>query len=147
MNPKAFKLLINLYPPYWGTGIKVKSVSPDYREISVQMKMKFYNRNYVKTHFGGSLYAMTDPFLVLMLAHILGREFVILDKAAHIDFIKPGQGTVTARFLIKDEEIENIIKNTLDGQKYFPEFSVDIEDEAGEKVARVVKTLYIRKKS
>jgi len=125
----------------------VKSVSPDYREISVQMKMKFYNRNYVKTHFGGSLYAMTDPFLVLMLAHILGREFVILDKAAHIDFIKPGQGTVTARFLIKDEEIENIIKNTLDGQKYFPEFSVDIEDEAGEKVARVVKTLYIRKKS
>ena len=109
--------------------------------------MKFYNRNYVKTHFGGSLYAMTDPFLVLMLAHILGREFVILDKAAHIDFIKPGQGTVTARFLIKDEEIENIIKNTLDGQKYFPEFSVDIEDEAGEKVARVVKTLYIRKKS
>ena len=125
----------------------MKSVSPDYREISVQMKMKFYNRNYVKTHFGGSLYAMTDPFLVLMLAHILGREFVILDKAAHIDFIKPGQGTVTARFLIKDEEIENIIKNTLDGQKYFPEFSVDIEDEAGEKVARVVKTLYIRKKS
>ena len=147
MNPKYFKLLINLYPPYWGTGITLKSVSADYREICVQMKMRWYNRNYVKTHFGGSLYAMTDPFFMLMLIHILGKEFVVWDKAAHIDFIKPSQGTVTARFLIEEEQIEKIINNTSGGQKYFPEFSVDIENEAGEKVVRVVKTLYIRKKS
>jgi acyl-coenzyme A thioesterase PaaI-like protein len=147
MNPKYLKLLINLYPPYWGTGITVRSISPDYREICVQMKMRWYNRNYVKTHFGGSLYAMTDPFFMLMLINILGKEFVVWDKAAHIDFIKPSQGTVTARFLIKEEQIEKIINNTSGGQKYFPEFLVDIENEAGEKVARVVKTLYIREKS
>jgi hypothetical protein len=111
------------------------------------MKMRWYNRNYVKTHFGGSLYAMADPFFMVMLIHILGKEFVVWDKSAHIDFIKPSQGTLTARFLIKEEQIENIIYNTSGGQKYFPEFSVDIENEAGEKVARVVKTLYIRKKS
>jgi hypothetical protein len=111
------------------------------------MKMRWYNRNYVKTHFGGSLYAMTDPFFMLMLIHILGKGFVVWDKTAHIDFIKPSQGTVTARFLIEEEQIEKIINNTSGGQKYFPEFSVDIENEAGEKVARVVKTLYIRKKS
>jgi acyl-coenzyme A thioesterase PaaI-like protein len=147
MTPRSFKFLINLYPPYWGTGITVKSVSPDFREVCVRMKMRFYNRNYVKTHFGGSLYAMTDPFFVLMLIHILGKEFIVLDKSAHIDFIKPSQGTVTARFLITEKEIEDIIKNTSNGQKYLPEFSVDIEDEAGEKVAHVIKTLYIRKKS
>ncbi len=147
MNPRSFKLLVNLYPPYWGTGITVKSISADYREICVQMKMRWYNRNYVKTHFGGSLYAMTDPFLMIMLIHILGKEFVVWDKAAHIDFIKPSQGTVTARFLIKEEQIEDIIRNTSGGQKYFPEFLVDIENEAREKIARVVKTLYIRKKS
>lgn len=110
------------------------------------MKMKWYNRNYVKTHFGGSLYAMTDPFFMLMLIHILGKEFVVWDKAAHIDFVKPSQGTVRARFLITDEQIKKITENTSGGQKYFPEFSVDVEDEAGEKVARVVKTLYIRKR-
>ena len=146
MNPKCLKLLINVYPPYWGTGITVKSISPDYREICVQMKMKWYNRNYVKTHFGGSLYAMTDPFFMVMLIHILGKEFVVWDKTATIDFIKPSQGTVTARFLINEEQIENIMNNTSGGQKYFPEFSVNIENEAGETVARVVKTLYIRKK-
>ena len=146
MNPRIFKLLINLYPPYWGTGITIRSVSADYREICMQMKMSWYNRNAVKTHFGGSLYAMTDPFFMLMLIHILGKEFVVWDKAAHIDFIKPSHGTVTTRFLITEEQIEDIIKNTSAGQKYFHEFSVDIENEAGEKVARVVKTLYIRKK-
>jgi hypothetical protein len=147
MNAKYLKLLINLYPPYWGTGITVRSISPDYREICVQMKMRWYNRNYVKTHFGGSLYAMTDPFFMLMLIHILGKEFVVWDKRAHIDFIKPDQGTVTARFFIQEEQIEKIINITSGGQKYFPEFSVDIENEAGEKVARVVKTLYIKRKS
>ena len=147
MNPKYLKLLINVYPPYWGTGITVKSISADYREVCVQMKMRWYNRNYVKTHFGGSLYAMTDPFFMLMLIHILGKEFVVWDKSAHIEFIKPSQGTVTARFVIKEEQIQNIISNTSAGEKFLPEFSVDIENEAGEKAARVVKTLYVRKKT
>jgi len=146
MNPRHLKLLINLYPPYWGTGITVRSISPDYREVRVQMKMRWYNRNYVKTHFGGSLYAMTDPFYMVMLIHILGEEFVVWDKAAHIDFIKPSRGTVTAKFVINEEQIRDILRNTSDGQKYLPQFAVDIEDEAGERVARVVKTLYIRKK-
>jgi len=146
MSPKYLKLLINVYPPYWGTGITLKSISADYREVCVQMKMRWYNRNYVKTHFGGSLYAMTDPFFMLMLIHILGKGFVVWDKSAHIEFIKPSQGTVTARFVIKEEQIQNIIDNTSEGQKYLPEFSVDIENEAGEKVARVLKTLYIKKK-
>jgi len=146
MSPKFLRLLINLYPPYWGTGITVRSISPDYRDICVQMKMRWYNRNYVKTHFGGSLYSMTDPFFMLMLIHILGKEFVVWDKAAHIDFIKAERGTVTARFLIKEEQIEEIIRNTSGGDKYLPEFSVDIENRAGDKIARVVKTLYIRKK-
>ncbi len=147
MNPGFLKFFINVYPPYWGTGITLKRISPDYREICVQMKMRWYNRNYVKTHFGGSLYAMTDPFFMVMLIHILGKEFVVWDKAAHIDFIKPARGTVTARFSIGEEQIKTIMRNTSGGQKYFPEFTVDIEDEAGEKVAHVVKTLYIRKKS
>ncbi len=146
MKAKYLKLLINIYPPYWGTGITVKRISPDYRETWVQMKMRWYNRNYVKTHFGGSLYAMTDPFFMLMLMHILGKEFVVWDKAAQIEFIKPSQGTVTARFLITDEQIEKIVQNTSGGARYLPDFSVDIKNEAGETVARVIKTLYIRKK-
>jgi len=138
--------MLNFYPPYWATGIMVKKVSPDYREIVVHMKMRWYNRNFVNTHFGGSLYSMADPFYMLMLIQILGKKYIVWDKDAHIDFIKPGRGTVTARFAINEKEVEKIIANTIAGEKYFPEFAVDIKDEAGEKVARVIKTLYVRKK-
>jgi len=121
-------------------------VSANYKEIIVHMKMRWYNRNYVNTHFGGSLYAMTDPFFMVMLIQVLGKQYIVWDKAVHIDFIKPGRGKVTARFIIKEEQIDNILEKTADGQKYLPEFSVDIKDEAGDTVARVTKTLYIRKK-
>lgn len=145
MNHKIFKLMFNLYPPYWATGIVVKKVTPDFREVIVEMKMRFYNRNYMYTHFGGSLYAMTDPFYMVMLIQILGNEYVVWDKAAYINFIKPGRGTVTAKFTIDQVLLTDISKNTADGQKYIRDLTVDVKDEQDETVARVVKTLYIRK--
>ena len=146
MNPALFRLFLNLYPPYWGTGIFVKKIAPDWKEIIVQMRLRWYNRNYVNTHFGGSLYAMADPFFMVMLIKILGKDYIVWDKAVHIDLIKPGRGTVTAQFFIKEEQIKNILENTSNGQKYLPEFFVDVEDEIGDAVARVTKVMYIRKK-
>jgi acyl-coenzyme A thioesterase PaaI-like protein len=146
MNHRTFRLLLNVYPPYWATGISVTKVTPDFREVIVEMKMRFYNRNYVHTHFGGSLYAMADPFYMLMLIQILGKEYVVWDKSASIDFIRPGKGTVTARFVIDQDTVSDILKNTNEGQKFTPTFTVDVIDEEDKTVARVFKTLYIRKK-
>jgi uncharacterized protein DUF4442 len=58
---------LGLYPPYLGAGIRVTRVSHDFREIDVQMGLRWWNRNYVGTHFGGSLYSMIDPSLMLMV--------------------------------------------------------------------------------
>ena len=146
VNPRLFKLLMNLYPPYWATGIVISEVAPDFRRIVVRMKMRWYNRNYVNTHFGGSLYAMVDPFYMLMLIQLLGRDYIVWDKAAGIEFVRPGRGTVTAVFDIDRRRIADILENTADGRKYLPELGVDITDEAGETVARATKTLYIRRK-
>jgi acyl-coenzyme A thioesterase PaaI-like protein len=146
MHPKLFRILLNLYPPYWGTGIHIKNIASDYSQITVQMKQRFYNRNYVGTHFGGSLYAMTDPFYMLMLLKILGKPYFVWDQAANIEFIKPGKGTVTAHFKITSRLIEGIKRNTADGNKYLPQLPVEIRDEDDVLVARVVKTIYIRKK-
>lgn len=146
MNHKFFKMLLNVYPPYWATGIVVKKVSPDFREVVVEMRKRFYNRNYVNSHFGGSLYAMVDPFYMLMLIQILGKDYVVWDKSASIDFVKPGMGLVTAKFTIGDDLITRIKDNTVDGKKYLPELSIDITDEKGEVVCRVLKTIYVRRK-
>lgn len=147
MHYKLFKLIINLYPPYLFTGIKIIHVSPDYRQITVQMKLHFYNRNYVGTHFGGSLFSMTDPFLMIMLIHNLAKDYLVWDQKSTIKFLKPGRGTVKAEFKITEELLNEIKEKTKDRQKYFPQFETDIIDEKGKTIAKVIKTLYIKNKN
>ncbi|QNM97428.1 DUF4442 domain-containing protein [Chitinimonas koreensis] len=146
MNASTLRRLLNLWPPFLFTGIRAARISADYREADVTLKQTWYNRNYVGTHFGGSLFAMTDPFYMLMLMQLLGRDYFVWDQRAGIDFVAPGRGLVTARFRIDDATLDAIRARTADGEKYLPEFVVDITDAKGEVVARVTKTLYIRRK-
>lgn len=146
MNHRMFRWLLNLYPPYLGAGIRVRRVSPDFREILVEMPLRFFNRNYVGTHFGGSLYAMVDPFYMLMLIKNLGPDYIVWDKAATIDFVKPGKGTVRAHFRLQEKVLQEIKQRVKDGGKFLPTFTVEVQDRQGEVVARVEKVLYVRKK-
>jgi len=140
------RFIFGIYPPYLGAGIKVKHISDDYRKIVVEMKLRFWNRNYVNTHFGGSLYSMVDPFFMLMLMKNLGPDYIVWDKSAKIAFKKPGKGKMRATFLIDDAMIKKIKSDVEQMNKIEPEFKVDIENEDGEIIASIEKLLYIRKK-
>lgn len=138
--------LINLWPPYLGAGIRVTRISDDLRTFEVRMKLRWYNRNYVGTQFGGSLYSMCDPFFMLILMHGLGRGYEVWDKAAKIRFRRPGRSAVHATFHVPDHEIERIRRETDAHGKTEPTFTVDVTDEAGEIVAHVEKLLHVKKK-
>ena len=99
---------INFYPPYLGASVRVMHISEDFRRVEVEMPLRFYNRNYVGTHFGGSLYSMCDPFYMLMLINILGPDYIVWDKAATIRFRKPGKGLMKATFELTEEKIAEI---------------------------------------
>ena len=146
MSPAWMKALINLWPPYIGAGVRVEHISPDYRRVQVALKLRWYNRNAVGTHFGGSLFAMTDPFYMLMLMKILGRDYIVWDKAASIDFVAPGRGKVTALFELDEQQVAAIVNATANGDKCLPELAVRVVDEQGQTVATIRKTLYIRRK-
>jgi acyl-coenzyme A thioesterase PaaI-like protein len=135
--------LLSLYPPYLGAGIRVKA-SPDLRTFEARMKLRWWTRNYVGTQFGGSLYAMCDPFFMLILVEALGRGYVVWDKAATIRFLRPGRGTVHATFHIPLVEIEEIRAAADAGRKVEPTFRARVLDDAGEVVAEVEKLLYVR---
>ena len=135
--------LLNLYPPYLGAGVRVR-VTPDFRTFDVRMRLRWWNRNYVGTQFGGSLYTMCDPFYMLILLDALGRGYVVWDKAATIRFRRPGTGTVRATFHIPEERIREIRAAADRGEKVEPVFTVEIRDDQGEVIAEVEKLLYIR---
>lgn len=135
---------INLYPPFLGAGIRAYPI--DERTIRVIMKLTALNRNIVGTHFGGSLYAMCDPWFMLILMRLLGPDYIVWDKAASIRFLRPGRGTVTATFHIPPERVQEIRAAADEGEKVEPTFTVEVMDDGGETVARVDKLLYVRKK-
>ena len=138
--------LIRFWPPFLGAGISVNNFSADYHSIEVEMKMRFWNKNYVGTHFGGSLYAMTDPFYMLMLLNLLGKEYIVWDKSSTIRYITPAKGPVFAKFVLSVENIEFIRTEINRVQKIHPEYIIEIRDKTGTIVAEVKKTLYIARK-
>ncbi|WP_417501731.1 DUF4442 domain-containing protein [Marinobacter sp.] len=145
-SPNGIRKIMNVYGPYAGAGVKVTHIADDYRTASVEMNLHWYNTNYVGTHFGGSLYSMVDPMYMLLLMNNLGNDYIVWDKSACIDFIRPGKGRVTAHFELTQERLDEIRNATVNGDKTLPEWDVDIVDEKGELVARVNKVLYVRKK-
>ena len=145
-NSHALRRWINFWPPFLGAGIRVKHIAPDMKAVDVEMKLRWWNANYVGTQFGGSLFAMTDAFYMLMLMANLGRDYIVWDKAATIRYRKPGSGTVRAEFRLTDSQIEDIREKLKTLPKYEPVFLVEVKDEAGIVIAEVEKLLHVRKK-
>jgi acyl-coenzyme A thioesterase PaaI-like protein len=137
---------MNLWPPFLGAGIRVRRIAEDWTEAVVELRQGLLNRNYVGTHYGGSLFSMTDPFYALMLMHLLGERYLVWDQSASIEFVAPGRGTVRAVFKLSRERVEAIRAQAESGAKVLPEFDVEIRDGDGALVARVRKTVYVRLK-
>lgn len=146
MNARLLRRGMGWWPPFLGAGIRVRSLSDDFREAVVELRLGRFNRNYVGTHYGGSLYSMTDPFYMVMLLHVLGPDYLVWDKSGSIEYLAPGRGTVTAHFTLPQARLDEIRAQAAGGDKVLPEFEVDVVDEAGAVVAKVRKTLYVRLK-
>jgi acyl-coenzyme A thioesterase PaaI-like protein len=142
-----FLKLMRFYPPYLGAGVSVTHVAADLSVLEVEMKLSPWNRNFVGTQFGGSLYSMCDPFFMLMLMMQLGDGYVVWDKSASIEFLRPGRGKVKARFELPSSRVEQLRVETDEKGKINPAFEVTVVDEQGEPVARVEKVLSVRRKA
>ena len=141
-----YKKLINLYPPFLGAGIRIKEYSKEGNSYLVEMKLRWYNRNVAGTHFGGSLYSMCDPFFVFSAYSHFGDDYIIWDKSASIEYVRPGIGTVRALFVIPLDRLEEM-KAEVDqeGTKTF-HFETEILDLKNRVVSKISKEIYIKKK-
>jgi acyl-coenzyme A thioesterase PaaI-like protein len=146
MKASRLRLGMNLWPPFLFAGIRVVEISPDYRYARVEMRLRPWNRNFFGTHFGGSLFAMTDPFWVLLLFNQLGGEHVVWDQAGEIEFVAPGRGTVYAEFRLTDEHVEQVLDQTASGEKALVWFDTDVVGQDGTVIAKVRKQVYARRK-
>ena len=146
MKANTLRRIMNLWPPFLFSGISLTRVSEDYREAEVQLKKHWYNQNYVGVHFGGSLFAMTDPFWMIMTLKSLGNDYIVWDQAGEIRFVAPGREDVFAEFRIDEAVLDELRAATANGEKCLRWFDTDIRTASGELVATVRKQLYVRRK-
>lgn len=144
-GPRSLRLMMNLWSPFRGAGVRVVSIADDFSRVSVELRMRLLNRNYMGTHFGGSLFSMTDPFYVIMLLQRLGPGYVVWDKTASIRFRRPGKGRVTADFHLPDEEVARV-RQIVDAEgRLEPVYLVEVKDAEGQVIAEVEKVLSVKK--
>jgi acyl-coenzyme A thioesterase PaaI-like protein len=145
-KPFVIRYGFNLHPAYRRTGGRVDYVSPDLATIRVRVPLNRGTRNLVGTIFGGSLFAITDgphPFLLILA---LGRDYVIWDKAASIQYKRPGRTTLYGDCTITAEEIAEV-KDILTRQPEVDRvYRVELKDESGVVHSIVERTVYIANK-
>ncbi|WP_460726819.1 DUF4442 domain-containing protein [Nocardia heshunensis] len=78
-------------------------------------RVRPWNRNINGAAFGGTLYAMTDPFFGVMARGQLGEGYRVWSVRSGIEFVAPGRGTVTAIMELDAAQAEQIRHATRDG--------------------------------
>lgn len=146
MRAATFRHLMNLWPPFLANGIRVLDIAPDWSAARVVLRRRLRNRNGVGTQFGGNLFAMTDPFWMVLTARRIGPDYYVWDKAAAIEFVKPAREDVFAEFHLGDDVLTELRAGAASGAKVLRWFDTAVTTRSGECVARVRKQLYVRLK-
>lgn len=146
MTPRRLAIGMSLWIPNLCSGIRVRRISDDWTHARVELHVNVFTRNYVKTAFGGSMSAMTDPYFFMLVMHQLGRDYVVWDTRGEIEFVKPGRGVLTAEFSVSRAKAEELRRRARGGAKVLEWFECEITDREGDTVARVRREVYVREK-
>ncbi len=146
MKASRLRWLMNIWFPFLFSGIRITKFRDDFRYVKVELRSHWYNKNYVGTHFGGSLFAMTDPFWMIMVLRNLGNDYIVWDKSAEIEFVKPGRGLVSTEFVLEPAILDEIRAAAAGNEKVLRWFEMEIKDSQGDVVAKLRKLIYVRLK-
>lgn len=134
--------LLEIYPPFFFMGAKVKDVAPDYRWIEVYLPLRWYGRNMHGTMFGGWLSAVSDPLPALLCSKVF-KNVVVWTKSHCVDFRRPARGGVTIRVEMNDTIHAQISKDLETQGRSSAVFKYEIRDRAGRVVARVRNSAFV----
>lgn len=146
ITPRRLARGMSLYLPNLFSGIRVREFSEDWTRAVVELRVNRLTRNYVGTAFGGALQAMTDPYFFMLVMHQIGRDYIVWDTRAEIEFLKPGRGLLRAEFHVPPAKIAELRERAEGGAKVLEWFETEITDAAGVVVVRVRREVYVREK-
>jgi hypothetical protein len=90
---------------------------------------------------------MTDPWWAILVLENLGRDYIVWDKAAEIEFVEAVKEPVYAEFRLEPQLIDELRAAAAAGDKVLRWMPIDVCTAAGTVVARVRKQIYVRRKA
>jgi len=142
----CFRQGLNFWPCMRGTGGRLVRLSADFTQATVLLPCNWRTRNKLGTIFGGSMAAATDPLYMLMLHHLLGRDYVVWDKGFSVRFRRPATRTLQAHFHVTPGRLAEVREAVgAQGESDFT-WPVQLVDDEGVVHAEIERTLYVANK-
>ncbi|PCH72898.1 MAG: DUF4442 domain-containing protein [Flavobacteriaceae bacterium] len=142
-----FKWGFNMSPMYRHTKAKILTVSEDLHEVVIKIPLTLGNKNFVGSIFGGSLFAATDPIFMIQLMWILGKDYVVWDKSATINYKKPAYENAYCTFKLSKDLLTSIKKEIAENGEMNLDLKLDICSKDTVVFCELNKTLYIATKT
>lgn len=146
-DAQIYKYGFNWSPMYRRSTGKIINVSEDLHDIKIKIPLSWKNRNYVGSIFGGSMLSATDPIYMIQLMKILGKDYVVWDKAATIKYKRPGKETLFCEFTFTRQEIVNIKKDVENKGEIDIIKTPNIVTKDDVIIAELSKTIYVATKT
>lgn len=147
VSPKSLKWLLRFYPPLFFQRIWVIKFEPDFKGVEVKINKSFFNINYNKTLFGGTIFSASDPFYAILFDQILrkkGYKTRVWLKSAHIQYLKPGNTDLRFKISISNLEIEEAEHKLKTEGKFIKTFPIEMYNKDGVLCALVQNEVYVR---
>ncbi len=143
-SPAVMRRVLNLWPPYLAAGVRITQLLPGFAGATVMLRVRPWNANYFGTAFGGTLFAMSDPFWVLLLINRLGKDYSVLDAKAEIEFLALGRGDLRTTFEVSEDLVQQLRLEADSGEKVLHWLTNEVVDRNGTVVARIRKQIYVK---
>lgn len=148
LSERNARRLLSLYPPLLFQRISVRNFGKGFMSAEVRIAKSLFNRNYNRTIFGGTIFSAIDPFYTVMYWQIFMRKGIRVQswlKSASIDYKRPGDTDLTARFVLTERDVSEAEKQLEAAGKCICKHPVEVLNTRGELCALAETEVYMRK--
>lgn len=90
MSPRLLRWIMNAWPPFLFSGVRVESISADWRHVRAADGPSLVQPQLCRYPFWWQSVFDDDPFWMIMVLRALGDDYIVWDKAGEISFVAPG---------------------------------------------------------
>ncbi|HJP00592.1 MAG TPA: YiiD C-terminal domain-containing protein [Planctomycetota bacterium] len=147
LSPRAFRWMLNVFPPLLLQRIRIVSVGSDFRTCRVRIALSFLTRNLNGATFGGTIFSAADPIVATLFWQLFARRGVAVEtwlQGGSVRYEKPATTALTMDVSLSEEEIESAAAELEQRGRFRRTYEIEAHDTHGDVCARITTEVYVR---